>query len=125
MTTRTRQLKRPTVSPLRYPGGKASLYKRLRGIVRANNLTSGTYVEPYAGGAGAALGLLLTGEVRRVVINDLDPAVYAFWTAVVNHPDEFMRMIANATLDVDEWAKQKKIYLNVSRDDHLTLGFAE
>jgi len=121
---RNRTIKRPTVSPLRYPGGKPSLYSRLRDIIRTNNLTSATYVEPYAGGAGAALGLLVTGQVGRVVINDLDPAVYAFWMAVLNHADEFSDLIATTGLTVEEWARQKHIYTNAPRDDFLSLGFA-
>ena len=52
----SRILKRPIISPLRYPGGKSSLYLGLRALLRLNDLTSGTYVEPYAGGAGAAVG---------------------------------------------------------------------
>ncbi|MFF7201378.1 DNA adenine methylase [Streptomyces sp. NPDC008141] len=119
-----RHHKKPIISPLRYPGGKASLYPRLRAIVRANNLTSGTYVEPYAGGAGAALGLLVTGQVRRVVINDLDPAIYAFWKAVVDDPMAMADRIKKVNLTVSEWSKQKEAYLSAPREDYLTLGFA-
>ncbi|UOZ07902.1 DNA adenine methylase [Amycolatopsis sp. WQ 127309] len=72
------QLRRVTISPLRYPGGKGSLFSSLKDFIRCNNLTQGTYVEPYAGGAGAALALLVTGQVQRIVINDLDPAVFSF-----------------------------------------------
>ncbi|MEW2284354.1 DNA adenine methylase [Streptomyces sp. NPDC047841] len=119
-----RHHKKPIISPLRYPGGKASLYTRLRAIVRANDLTAGTYVEPYAGGAGAALGLLVTGQVRRIVINDLDPAIYAFWKAVTSEPLAISRMVEKAELTVSEWSRQKDIYLNAPRDDYLNLGFA-
>lgn len=119
-----RHHKKPIISPLRYPGGKAALYTKLRAIVRANDLTSGTYVEPYAGGAGAALGLLVTGQVRRIVINDLDPAIYALWKAVVSEPLAISRMIEKVELTVPEWSRQKDIYLNAPRDDYLSLGFA-
>ncbi|QHY96695.1 D12 class N6 adenine-specific DNA methyltransferase [Streptomyces sp. S4.7] len=119
-----RHHKKPIISPLRYPGGKASLYPRLRGIIRANNLTSGTYVEPYAGGAGAALGLLVTGQVRRIVINDLDPAIFAFWKAITTEPHEISRRIKGAELTVAEWSRQKDVYLNSPRDEYLDLGFA-
>jgi DNA adenine methylase len=118
------QHKKPIISPLRYPGGKASLYTRLRHIVRANDLTRGTYIEPYAGGAGAGLGLLVTGQVGRIVINDLDPAIHAFWKAVTESPVEFSKRVANARLTVDEWSRQKEAYLRAERDDHLSLGFA-
>jgi DNA adenine methylase len=95
-------LKRPILSPLRYPGGKSTLYQNLLTVVRANNLTSGTYVEPYAGGAGAALALLITGQVQHIVINDLDPAIYAFWWTVVNEPRVLSKLIADAKLDMHE-----------------------
>jgi len=117
-------IKRPIISPLRYPGGKASLYQPLRDLIRVNNLTSGTYVEPYAGGAGAALALLITGQVRKIVINDLDPAIFAFWQAVVNEPNQFARLIGKAELTLYEWARQKDVFLSAARDDYLRLGFA-
>lgn len=124
MTTHRDLIKRPVISPLRYPGGKSSLYITLRTLLRANDLTSGTYVEPYAGGAGAALALLVTGEVQRIVINDLDPAIYAFWHAVINEPAAFSRLIDRADLTLTEWSRQREIYLTVASDDYLKLGFA-
>ena len=123
-STKARPIKRLMLSPLRYPGGKGSLYPTLRSLVRANKLTGGTYVEPYAGGAGAAISLLVTGEVRKIVINDLDPALYAFWRSVVKTPDEFTTMTRDARLTVKEWKKQKAIYAHADRADHLALGFA-
>lgn len=120
----SRYLKRPVLSPLRYPGGKSYLYGTLRTVIRDNGLTSGAYVEPYAGGAGAALGLLITGQVSRIAINDLDPAIYAFWRAVVQDSSRFAEKLRDAKLDVEEWAKQRKVYLDEDRDNYLDLGFA-
>ncbi|WP_086055659.1 DNA adenine methylase [Protofrankia coriariae] len=117
-------LRRPIISPLRYPGGKASLYLRLADLIRSNRLSYGTYVEPYAGGAGAALALLVTGQVRRIVINDLDPAVYAFWRALKEDPESFSRRIENVDLSVGEWRKQKEIQTSVDRSDFQALGFS-
>lgn len=122
--TATSARKRVTISPLRYPGGKGLLYSRLRTIIRENDLTSSVYVEPYAGGAGAALALLVSGQVERIAINDLDPAVFAFWHAVVTQPDEFTQHVNNVELTVDEWTRQREVYLTSARDDHLPLGFA-
>jgi DNA adenine methylase len=116
--------KRLMLSPLRYPGGKGALYSKLLDLLRTNDLIGGAYVEPYAGGAGAALALLLTGQVSRIVINDLDPAIYAFWRAVVGHPDEFSNLTSHAKLTVDEWHQQKAIYSEATRTDYLRLGFA-
>lgn len=70
------------------------------------------------------MGLLVTGQVRRIVINDLDPAVYAFWKALVDSPVEFSELVLAAKLDVDEWERQRDSYLNASRQDYMRLGFA-
>lgn len=115
---------RPRVSPLRYPGGKAGLYPTLRSAIRRNGLAGCTYVEPYAGGAGAALALLLTGQVGRIVINDLDPAVAAFWHTLVAEPEYILRRIRRAKLNVSEWHRQKEIYVAANTDDQAALGFA-
>jgi DNA adenine methylase len=116
--------KRVRASPLRYPGGKGSLYLPLKRLLRANGLTGCTYVEPFAGGAGAALSLLLTGEVDRVVLNDLDPALYAFWRAASEHPEVMIERVEQVEITVDEWKKQRNAYLNAPRRDYLSLGFA-
>lgn len=124
MTGTARVAKRPHVSPLRYPGGKSALYPRLREIIRNNSLAGCTYVEPYAGGAGAALSLLATGQVERIVINDLDPAIAAFWTTLVHDPDLMINRIQKVKLDVREWKKQKAIYMSPSEAETSDLGFA-
>lgn len=116
--------KRLLVSPLRYPGGKGMLYSRLLQIIRENNLNSSTYIEPYAGGAGAALSLLISGHVENIVINDLDPAIYSFWRSVTEDSKEFSDLIRNATLSIDEWEKQRYIYDNPSKHDYIQLGYA-
>ena len=52
-----------THSPLRYPGGKSILSPLLGNFIEINNLLDGIYIEPYAGGAGAALKLLFSEYV--------------------------------------------------------------
>lgn len=110
-------------SPLRYPGGKARVANFIRLVFRANSLVDGEYVEPYAGGASVALALLFGGYVRKVHINDADPAIYSFWRAVLQSPDKFCQRVQEATLDVTEWKKQRDTYRDpdADRDD---LAFA-
>lgn len=115
---------RPKISPLRYPGGKSALYPRLRKLIRDMGLAGCTYVEPYAGGVGAGLGLLVTGQVERVVINDLDPAIYAFWATVQSEPSWLIEQIYKTKLDVNEWRKQREIYQSVDICRRSELGFA-
>lgn len=115
--------RRLMASPLRYPGGKGALYSRLRKVIRENNVAGCTYVEPFAGGAGAGLGLLVTGQVSKIVINDLDPAIHAFWTSLVADPDAMIARIKKVPLSVKEWRRQKKIYSSGDAD-MSSLGFA-
>ena len=74
-------------SPLRYPGGKTSMLSLAATILRDNGLERGHYAEPYAGGCGLALSLLYGGHVADIHINDIDPAVWAFWHSVLNRTD--------------------------------------
>lgn len=111
-------------TPLRYPGGKQKIWRFIAEAIEANNLVGCDYVEPYAGGAGVAIELLLSGMVRKIHLNDSNPAVYAFWNSIVNHTDEFCRKIANASLTIGEWEKQKAIYRAPHDNDPLTLGFS-
>ena len=119
-----RSIKRPQYSPLRYPGGKTTLYPLVRDLVMANGAGGGTYVEPYAGGAGIALALLMSEQIERVVINDLDPALYAFWTAATQHPRDFQALLRETPLTIDEWQRQREIYRAGDSGDVLELGFA-
>ena len=63
-------------SPLRYPGGKTVLFPFVKGLIKRQGLADVTYVEPFAGGAGAGLALLFLEMVDRIVVNDLDDAIY-------------------------------------------------
>lgn len=111
-------------SPLRYPGGKAKLSRFLAALTTANNLQDGIYAEPYAGGAGAALALLLSECVDRIMINDIDARVIAFWTAILRHTCRFLRKLDETPITMDEWDKQRTIYLNPQRHSQFKVGFA-
>ncbi|MDR2854648.1 MAG: DNA adenine methylase [Methanomicrobiales archaeon] len=114
-----------TLSPLRYPGGKTKLYDYVKKLLEFNGLsTKTTYVEPFAGGAGLAIKLLLSGDVERIIINDLDPAVYSFWKSILEYTDAFCEKIENIDITPDEWNRQRKIYSEGNTDDILALGFA-
>ena len=75
-------------SPLRYPGGKAVMSPFLKDFIKANNIHNVVYVEPYAGGAGAALNLLFTRQVDKIIINDASIPIYSFWNSLINHSEQ-------------------------------------
>ena len=110
-------------SPLRYPGGKGKLEPFMELLIRQTGHLGGTYVEPFAGGAGIALELLEKGIVSDIVINDLDKGIYSFWRAILTETDRFINNIRNVELSIDEWNRQREIIDNCSRYSY-ELGFA-
>jgi DNA adenine methylase len=112
------------LTPLRYPGGKARLGSWIASLLRHNNILDGTYVEAYAGGAGAAIYLLVNEYVSDIIINDIDPAIYSFWYSILNNTSDFIALIESTPLNIDEWEFQREVYKNKSISDKLSLGFA-
>lgn len=109
-------------SPLRYPGGKGKMFKQTLEILKQNNLIGCTYIEPFAGGANLALNLLFKGYVDNIILNDIDPAIYSVWAAILNYGPEFIELIMSTPITIEEREHQKRIYQ--SSHDILELGFA-
>lgn len=112
-----------TLSPLRYPGGKAALAGLFADLIERMDLQDPIYVEPYAGGAGAGVALLRKGLVSRLVINDIDPAVHAFWASAVHSNADFIDRVNDIALTVEEWRRQRDIYRSKTAP-MMDLGFA-
>jgi len=100
-------------SPLRYPGGKSRLSKFIGQAICNLQIHNCTYIEPFAGGAGVALSLLLDGVVENIVINDYDKAIYSFWRALKQEPTALIEKIQSTPITIEEWHRQKEIYVNV------------
>lgn len=111
-------------SPLRYPGGKGRLGCWMAQLMRTNGISGGWYAEPYCGGAGVALHLLLDRYVRRIFINDIDPAIFAFWDSLLRFPGEVIERVRTVPLTIDEWDRQKAVLATPSSADQIDLGFA-
>ena len=112
-----------TDSPLRYPGGKSQLTPFVVELLRTNNLFDCTYVEPFAGGAGIAWTLLLSGYVSEVWINDFDPAIHAFWHAVLNNTDALCDRIEQTPVTIEEWHRQRAVRTQTATS-LLDLGYS-
>ena len=110
-------------TPLRYPGGKQRLSPFIREILDFNNI-HGHYVEPYAGGAGVGIELLINKDVKYIHLNDTDVSIYAFWYSVLNHTEELCRLISKSSLTIDEWKKRKCIVKKGNSQDLLELGYS-
>lgn len=96
---RRKKLTNNSRTPLRYPGGKGKVTCFVNHLLDLND-AHGTYVEPFAGGAGVAVNLLLFDRVDRVVINDLDPGVNSFWWALKHEPDKLISLIRQVPFDI-------------------------
>lgn len=111
-------------SPLRYPGGKGKLAPLMKYLIESTGHIGGTYIEPFAGGAGIALDLLENNVVSQIVINDFDKGIYSFWRAILNESDRFIEEINQVPLNIDEWNRQRAIVLNADKRYSFELGFA-
>lgn len=111
-------------SPLRYPGGKGKLAKFMKYMIDQLGHGGGTYIEPFAGGAGVAIELLLQGGVSRIVINDYDKGIWSFWKAVLTETDRFIALLAVVPLTMEEWNRQRNICLTRNNKYSFELGFA-
>lgn len=111
-------------SPLRYPGGKGKLVPFFERLILDNGLSDGVYIEPYVGGGAVALSLLLKEYVSRIVINDKDRSLYAFWYSILHHSEELCRLIADTPVNMDTWHTMRDIQNHKEDVDLLSLGFS-
>ena len=113
-------------SPLRYPGGKGSLAPYFKALLAVQAEPCETFVEPFAGGGGAALRLLMDGTVEKIVLNDMDPAIAAMWRAIVNESEAFAQLIETTPITIEAWRAHKANH--AKRNDgsltDLELGFS-
>lgn len=96
-------------SPLRYPGGKGRISPWFVELMRRNNISGGSYIEPYAGGSGVALHLIIKGYVNHIHINDNDIYVYDFWHEVLNNSSKFCQWIQSIDISMSTWEHAREI----------------
>lgn len=111
-------------TPLRYPGGKARFAPLIADVMVRNRLTGGHYLEPYAGGAGVALILLMDDVVEHIHINDADPAVAVFWRMATQQTAALTEMVANEPVTMEAWHHWRAVMLGLTAADDLQRGFA-
>jgi DNA adenine methylase len=111
-------------TPLRYPGGKAAFAPFIAQVMEQNGLTGGHYLEPYAGGAGVALELLFHNHADHVHINDLDPAVHAFWRAVTTETESLLELLEKTPITMEQWLKWRSVLREETKATPLERGFA-
>jgi DNA adenine methylase len=118
------EIKRKFISPLRYPGGKSKISPLLADIILLNDLEGCIFYELYAGGAGASLTLLDLDICKKVVLNDLDYHIYAFWYCVLNFTEKLIKRIKDTEVTIENWKNQRKVYKYYENHDILDIGFS-
>jgi len=112
------------LSPLRYPGGKAKLAPFFERVIRQQTVRPKHYAEPFAGGAGAALRLLVDGVVTSIHLNDINPGIASFWRCVFQEGERFARAIESAEVTLETWRSAQETYLDPETADSFDLGMA-
>lgn len=112
-----------TYTPLRYPGGKTIMADILKEIFNYNNISNPVLAEPYAGGAGASIKLLLTNQVDKIIINDASLPIYAFWQNLISNGEKLIDLIDKTPVNLDIWKYCHRI-LKETKTPSIELAFA-
>jgi len=67
---------------------------------------------------------LLEGYAREVIINDIDPVVYAFWWAVLNDTETISSKIQDTPVTMEKWYEQKNVHIMQNEYSLTDIGFA-
>ncbi|HEX4144657.1 MAG TPA: DNA adenine methylase [Pirellulales bacterium] len=111
-------------TPLRYPGGKRRLAGVVVRLLELNGLQDTQYVEPYAGGAAVAIGLLFEEYASVVHLNDLSRPVFAFWHTVLNKTEWLCNRIRTAKITMPAWRRHREVYRRRESAELHELGFS-
>ena len=122
-------MKHNNKTPLRYPGGKSILTGLFESFFIENDLEPAYYIEPYCGGAGAAINLLLSNKAQRIYLNDANYSIYSFWQSLTAYGEDFIKLFDQTPISLAEWRNQKEILSgfhnkSYSKADIISNGFA-
>ncbi|WP_245578801.1 DNA adenine methylase [Cucumibacter marinus] len=112
------------MSPFRYPGGKGFLTGFLANRLDTLPRLQRQYVEPFAGGAGAAVNLLYSSKVEFIHLNDLDVRIYSAWKAILDENERFVGEVNACEVSIDTWRWAKSIVENPADEYSFDTGFA-
>lgn len=104
---------------IKWVGGKSQLIGQLEALLPPDfdKKENVTYIEPFVGGGAMLFHMLKTHKnIKRAVINDINPDLTACYTVVRDYPERLVRSLASIQDDYDkikgEEAK-KEYYLHI------------
>jgi len=109
----------------RYPGGKTKIKNEIVGRIKRYYDENDCYdvcqyVEPFFGAGSIGLNLMATTPVKNALIADADPAISAFWSAVIVAPDHLCQMVEEFKPSTEAFFKFKKL---LTSDDMRLLKY--
>jgi len=113
-------------SPFRYPGGKGFLTSYLDDQIRQRfGHKKPSYAEPFCGGAGSALNLLVDGSVSHLHLNDADYRIFSAWKAMLDETDRFLENLRVVKPDLTTWEESlQKLHEKPTSQYSFDVGFA-
>lgn len=110
-------------TPLRYPGGKSLMTQFFIDLIEENRMHNVSYAEPFAGGAGTAVNLLIQDKVDNININDANICIFSFWKSITEENERFVEKLIETPVNLKEWRKMHNILVN-TKEYSFDLGFA-
>lgn len=97
-------------SPLRYPGGKVRMTSWLMEVFDRlmMPLDVEVWIEPFGGGAGAALMALEAHNVPDAWIVEANPALAAFWTTIMNDDGRLATRVENTVPTLELFTESRE-----------------
>lgn len=92
------------LSPLRYPGGKASIAPALLDGVDAE-----VWFEPFAGGLGVGLRALFDGVVDELWLAESDPVVRGLWEWIIADVDSLAEAVSGLVPSLGLFYRSREI----------------
>lgn len=115
---------KPSVTPLRYPGGKTWLFGYVKKFLEFHNIGLGRVIEPYAGSASVSVSLLRNNLAEEAWISEKDPLIVAFWKAVLYHNSDLIDSVRSLDISIDTWYSFKKYLTDNSCNNFSTVELA-
>lgn len=107
------------VSPLRYPGGKVRMTPFLVDLFWSQwtDMDVEVWLEPFAGGAGAALKALEDDQVPEAWVVERNPALAAFWRVVSEDGERLAQRVEMTVPTLRDFDRAREVVTEVMGTD--------